>query len=208
MKKINTIITTLFLLIIGVFLIGFVVYNTSTSPAKGNGVFYSTSHPGYYLQFKDDKTFVYAYDPKMDSNADTSSPDTQAFVKDHGVWSETKEYITLVFDNNSKNTFIKHDGLIYNKDTIYNGIYTEDKLINKTYSYKPSDDIKNSIILVNDGTVISLNVWGKTQITTQGTYTRNGDIITVRYKGSASVAHKFLMTKDGLASELFVKDIN
>ena len=48
----------------------FIYAKSAFGIAAGNGIYYSQKNSGYYLQFKDDKTFVVAYNPKKDINYD------------------------------------------------------------------------------------------------------------------------------------------
>ena len=74
------------------------------------------------------------------------------------------------------------------------------------YIYKESLDREYVLTFKDDLTVTLKTSWGgATTKRLKGTYTRTGDVITIRYKKSAEIPHKFIMTDKGLVEDCYMK---
>ena len=187
----------------------FIFAKSALGITAGNGIYYSQKNSGYYLQFKDDKTFVVAYNPKKDINYDESTvhdEKIEAYIEKSGTWKKSGNEITLKVDNADETTLIEKDGYIYNSEQVYEGETTDSKLLSGEYIYKESLDKEYVLTFKDDLTVTLKTRWGEsTTKRIKGTYTRTGDVITIRYKKSAEIPHKFIMTDKGLVEDCYMK---
>lgn len=188
----------------------FIYAKSAFGITAGNGIYYSQKNSGYYLQFKDDNTFVVAYNPKKDISYDESAvhdEKIEAYIEKTGTFKKLGNKITLKFDNVDKtSTLIQKDGYIYNSGQVYEGESTDSKLLNGKYIYKESLDREYVLTFKDDLTVTLKTSWGgSTTKKLKGTYTRTDDVITVRYEKSADIPHKFIMTEKGLVEDCYMK---
>lgn len=188
----------------------FIFAKSALGITAGNGIYYSQKNSGYYLQFKDDKTFVVAYNPKKDINYDESAvhdEKIEAYIEKSGTWEKSGSEITLKFDNVDETaTLVEKDGYIYNSEQVYEGETTDSKLLSGEYIFKESLDREYVLTFKDDLTVTLKTSWGgSTTKRLKGTYTRTDDVITIRYKKSAEIPHKFIMTDKGLVEDCYMK---
>ena len=169
----------------------------------GNGIYYTQQETGEYLQFNKDKTFSYAYNPQSDKSA---ASNIQAEIINSGTWEKSGDKIILNFSNSDTPVvFVKKDEYIYREDKVFRGITSDAKLLNNRYLLEEADDRSTVVLFFNDGTMAHEIHWGKDVTIKNVTYTRTGDILTVRYNDETVTAERYLVLEKGVTKEIYSK---
>lgn len=176
---------------------------------SGNGVYYSQQDDGKYLQFSDDNTFSYAYNPENDKeNTDSyASSNIQAYIINSGTWTQDAGKITLTFKDTGTTTFVKYGDYIYREDTVFRGITSDAKLLKNKYLKEISDDQYTAVWFFEDGTMSYDEYWAGDTTTKTGKYTRVENILVVRFNDSPEIAHRFLVLENGITEDIYSKKL-
>lgn len=200
-KKITTIVAVAVVLCIA---IGFGIYAlTGDKISGGDGVYYSQQGTGDYLQFKDDKTFSYAYNPEYDLSNTEKDSNLQAEILSSGIWQKNGSKVTLEFPE-SKNTvtFIEKGDYLYREDKVYKGKIGDEKLLNNRFVIKDGEKVVEELWFLDDGTV-DYKITGVSKMS-HGTYTRVDDILTVRFSDREH-GTRYLVVDGGICMDIYAK---
>lgn len=203
-KKQKKILSIIAIAVIACIAIGFAVYTIRGKQIYGdNGVYYSQQGTGEYLQFKSDKSFSFAYNPKNDLANPSVDSNIQAEILNSGKWKEENNKVILEFSDSGNNiTFIKKGEYIYREDTVYKGKIGDEKLLNNRFVIKENDKVVEELWFLDDGTV-DYKITGVSKMR-HGTYTRVDDVLTVRFDDT-DYGTRFLVVDGGISMDIYAK---
>ncbi len=202
-KILNIVIISVVILCI-VISAGIFLYSKN-SPDYGDGIYYSQQGDGKYIQFLDDNTFSYIYDATKDVlKKEVPKKNNQVEILSKGTWKKSGDKISLLFDeSNVTVNFLEKDGYIYREDKIFRGITSDAKLLENKYLYEESENKFTEAWFLSDGTMSYDTTWDGHKNSRWGTYTRTGDILTVRYDDSPQKAYRFLVLENGITEDIY-----
>ena len=208
MKTKNKILKTIIIFAVTAVIIAaavIIVTNNTNKPSSGNGIYYSQQANGKYLQFFDDKTFSYIYDPAKDM-AKKPIATNQVDILGKGTWEQQGNKIIIKYeDSDSTITFAEKDGYLYREDTVFRGITSDAKLLNNKYLWEESEDKHTAVWFLNDGTMSYDFFWGGDKSSKWGTYVRVDNILIARYNDTPDISHRFLVLDNGISQDIYSK---